>query len=348
MAGRSVTTFEHLESVDNAKLEEYNPAPLTAKRSLMQASPRFSNHSMIERTTVTGTTVLVRQEKMMKYLNFKVRLLAGLAILCFFAGITAKVAHAQTPTSGAMLTIDGTVAAHGTSGATHVHLVIYDSQIHSGNVQTPPCDPNFPTDAYVLQGGSWTGCDAGDDYEVTDGNILEGAHQNFGKADLIGTGYSFHIETHYVCANVCTDVKINLNLETAYCNTSGTICASPDDGFLTVTNNSGAAFAGTITLQGNSPGQGGLWCPAGGVAFDSWTTGLTASEEGSYVRLGLGSAGAPADSSNCGGFNAPQTITLVPVPGANKVQIGGDDFQITPFLGGVGDSLTVLPIPVPA
>ena len=53
-----------------------------------------------------------------------------------------------------------------------------------------------------------------------------------------------------------------------------------------------------------------------------------------------------ADSSNCGGFNAPQTITLV--AGANVVKIGGDAFQITPFLGGIGDQLTVLPIPVPA
>ncbi len=206
----------------------------------MQASPRFSNHSLMqESTTATGTTVLVRQEKIMKYLNVKVRLIACFAVLCFLVAAGSPVAQAQTPTSGALLKIDGTV------GATTVHLTIYDSQIHSGHVQTPPCVDytDFPTDAYVLQGGSWTGCDLGDAYEVSDGSQSGGgAHQFPGAADLTGTGYSFHIKTEYL-----------INGASLICNTNGDICASPDSGFLTVTNNSGAAFSGTITLQGNSP-----------------------------------------------------------------------------------------------
>jgi hypothetical protein len=273
----------------------------------------------------------------MKYLNVKVRLIACFAVLCLFAAANTSVAQAQTPTSGAMLKIDGNV------GATTVHLTIYDSQIHSGHVQTPPCDPNFPTDAYVLQGGSWTGCDPGDDYEVTDNNPLESPHQHPGIANLTGTGYSFHIETHYVCGGVCTDISS----EGPYCNTSLTICANPDSGFLTVTNNFAAAFTGTITLQGNSPVAGNSWCPVNGFALDTWATGLAAS--GGAVRLGLGSQGSPAqaDSSNCGGFNASQSIALTQGT-TSKVKIGGDDFEITPTLGGTGDTLTILPIPVPA
>ena len=129
----------------------------------------------------------------MKYLKNKVCVITCVTVIFCFAGASSPVAQAQTPTSGAMLTIDGTVGIVGVGlGAIPVHLVIYDSQIHSGQVQTPPCDPNFPTDAYVLQGGSWTGCDPGDAYEVTDGSqatLLNPHHQYPGAADLTGTGY---------------------------------------------------------------------------------------------------------------------------------------------------------------
>src|SRR5712692_732421 len=82
--------------------------------------------------------------------------------------LIAASAHAQAPTSGAMLTISGTVGSPGTP----VNIMIYDSQIHSGVVvQADVCDPaGYITDAHVLQGGSLTGCDNGDAYEVTDGN----------------------------------------------------------------------------------------------------------------------------------------------------------------------------------
>jgi hypothetical protein len=264
---------------------------------------------------------------MMKLLRLNFRLTAIFAVFCFLVAGSAAM-QAQTPKSGAMLKIDGTV------GATPVHLVIYDSQIHSGHVQAG-CDPNFPTDAYVLQGGSWTGCDNGDNYEITDGESLPIPHQYPGIANLSGTGYSFHIETHYL---------------SGACNTSRTICTNPDSGFLTVTNIYGTAFTGTITLQGNSTVAGAPFCPAGGVANDTWTSGLAANT--GSVTLALGSQGTnenpnTADSSNCKGFNATQTLTLNQGV-TSKFQIGNDDLTITPFLGGTGDSITVLPIPVPA
>src|SRR5207249_3906222 len=101
-------------------------------------------------------------------------------------------AFAQMPTSGALLSIDGT------AGSTPVHLKIYDSQIHSGSVQAAPTCSNpgdqIPTDAYVLQGGSATGCDTGDNFEVTDNNP-NSPHQASGvKANFSG----FRIETHYL------------------------------------------------------------------------------------------------------------------------------------------------------
>src|SRR5206468_5467021 len=81
----------------------------------------------------------------------------------------------------------------------------------------------------------------------------------------------------------------------AVCNTSGTICARPDSGFLTVTNNTGSAFSGTISLTGTSTGCG--------AASDSFT-GTLANSTGS-VTLALGAPGAVGsptqiDSSNCG------------------------------------------------
>jgi hypothetical protein len=304
----------------------------------------------------------------MKFFDWKTRLIARLAVLCFFAVVGSRVAQAQgTPKSGALLTISGSAG-----GA--VNIAIYDSQIHSGTVQSVPvgggsfciASDQIPTDAYVLQGGSADGCDAGDAFEVTDNNTSEGAHQAFGKTDVTVTGApalpgtGFHIETHYICSGACSGF-ISPPAFSPYCNTSGTICTTasgPDSGFLTVTNNTGFAFTGTITLQGSSPIAGGSFCPASiveggpGVAFDTWTTGLTASEDGSSVRLALGSEGSTespkgADTSNCGGFNAPQTLPLT----AGQTTIfafGNDAYKFTPQNSNVGDQLTFLPIPVPA
>lgn len=47
-----------------------------------------------------------------------------------------------------------------------VNLSVYDSGIHSGVFRVSPCD-GISTDAYVLQGGSPTGCDNGDGFETS-------------------------------------------------------------------------------------------------------------------------------------------------------------------------------------
>jgi len=256
--------------------------------------------------------------------------------------LSSAVAFSATPTSGALLTIDGT------AGTTAVHVKIYDSQIHSGTVQAAPtCGvaDQVPTDAYVLQGGSATGCDTGDDFEVTEANNPNAVHQAFGHTDISG----FHIETHYVCGpGPCGSVPAT----GAVCNTSGTICANPDNGFVTITNNTGSAFSGTISLTGTSPGAGDPWCPVGGAASDTWTSGLTTTGAGQAVTLALGSQGTVAtpknaDSSNCGGFNQPQHLTLSNTT-TSIAKFGKDDYQITPSNAMAGDTLDVLPVPLPS
>src|SRR5437667_6918769 len=71
----------------------------------------------------------------------------AMKLICCMAVVVLStvVAFSQTPKSGALLSIDGT----GASSA--VHLKIYDSQIHTGVVQIPPCSSadQIPTDAYV-------------------------------------------------------------------------------------------------------------------------------------------------------------------------------------------------------
>src|SRR6266568_5664577 len=128
----------------------------------------------------------------------------------------------------------------------------------------------------------------------------------------------------------------------AVCNTAQTICANPDSGFLTVTNNTGSSFSGTISLTGTSTGCG--------AASDSFT-GTLANSTGS-VTLALGAPGAVGsptqiDSSNCGGFNQAQLLTLTPNV-TSTAFFGKDDYQIKPLNSAAGDTLSVLPVPVPA
>ena len=319
--------------------------------------------------------------------------------------VTSVFCFSQNPpTSGAMLSIDGTP----NTASANVHVKIYDSQIHSGNVQvvptgggTPPCASadQIPTDAYVLQGGAPTGCDPGDAFEVTDNNSISNTHQDFGQKDLSG----FHIETHYkmntavsisgvtqkigndstyaytltsgpdlvagetiVVTGFTTDTGNNgtfvinsvvsgtsftvtnangvADSETAsgavtWCNTSGSICAAPDTGFITVTNNTGSSFSGTISLTGTSPTAGGF-CPAGGIASDSFT-GTLANSTGSRT-LALST-----DSSNCGGFNQPQSFQAT-AGQKSTISFGKDDYIFTPLNSASGDTFSILPVPVPA
>jgi hypothetical protein len=232
------------------------------------------------------------------------------------------------PTSGALLTINGTV------GLVAVNRNIYDSQIHTSTVRSVPIAPTpdggncnsvdarFQTDAYVLQGGSWTGCDPGDTFETSQGN---------GTASIFGTGYTFAITTFYTFGSV----------EVPQCNTQGNICVptnGPDSGFLTVTNNSGADFTGTISLSGISPIAGGSFCPPNGIASDSFTGTLPS---GGSVTLALS-----FDSSNCGGFNQSQTQTLSK-HGTITFQAGGDTWTDFAANNVGGEKITFLPVPTP-
>jgi hypothetical protein len=131
--------------------------------------------------------------------------ISALATLLALSLVVPTIAFAQSLESGPLLTIQSTDGS--------LHLGVYDSQIHSGTIQTSPCDGGLITDAYVLQGGSPTGCDNGDDYETS---------QKPGAFKFVGTGYEFDVTTFYQFGG---------------CNSTGNtgpiepICASPDSGF---------------------------------------------------------------------------------------------------------------------
>jgi hypothetical protein len=237
-----------------------------------------------------------------------------LAVVVALSVFISTAAFAQSLESGALLSIKSTDGS--------LNLAVYDSQIHSGNVQASPCDGALVTDAYVLQGGSPTGCDNGDSFEINHGP---------GSFKFVGTGYEFDVTTFYQYGG---------------CNTAGTICANPDTGFLTVTNNGTSSFTGTITLSGNSPIGGPPYCATGGAASDTWTSGLAA---GSSVTLALGTPNAESpynsDSSNCGGFTASQSLPLA-AGGTVKFPIGTDDYELAALDNAGGEQITLLPVPV--
>ena len=221
---------------------------------------------------------------------------------------------AQSLQSGALLSIQSSDGS--------LNLGVYDSQIHSGISHSFPCDNGLVTDAYVLQGGSAVGCDPGDSDETS---------QAPGTFEFAGSGYKLDVLTFY---------------QTGGCNTANTICANPDTGFVTVTNNGTSSFSGTISLSGNSSGMGAPYCATGGAALDTWTSGLAV---GASVTLALGTPNAEnpynSDSSNCGGFNAPQTQTLA--AGATAVfHVGTDDYELAGLDNAGGEQITLLPIPV--
>ena len=254
----------------------------------------------------------------MKIRRISAAMLASVVAMVLFG---SAVGSAQQLQSGALLTVqdsNGTVAA------------IYDSQIHSGNVHSSPCDAAaVVTDAYVLQGGSPTGCDNGDAFE---------AGQTPGSATITTSdGFTFTITTQYLLNSE----------ETTYCTGSTvesvpvpSICANPDTGFLTVTNTSEGAFTGTITLSGVAQNPNGISsgdCPPGGVASDTFTGTLGG---GGSVTLALST-----DSSNCGGFNASQSATLS-AKGTVIFHIGPDDYQIVGANNVGGETLTLDLVPV--
>jgi hypothetical protein len=231
--------------------------------------------------------------------------ISALAAAVALSVLIPTVAFAQSLESGALLSMKSSDGS--------LNLAIYDSQIHSGIVQASPCDNGVVTDAYVLQGGSPTGCDPGDAYETS---------QAHGMFKFLGTGYEFDLTTFYQFGG---------------CNSAGNICANPDTGFLTVTNNGSSTFTGTITLSGNSPQAGGSFCAPGGVASDSFTGTLTPGQARTFALS--------PDSSNCGGYNAPQTQTIS-AGGTAIFPVGTDDYELAALDNTGGEQITLLPVPV--
>jgi hypothetical protein len=87
--------------------------------------------------------------------------------------------------NGALLTITGWGADTG------INFSIHDADVHSGVFRISPCD-GISTDAFVLQGGSPTGCDNGDDFEVSqaDGKlVLTSETPEPGSLVLLGSGF---------------------------------------------------------------------------------------------------------------------------------------------------------------
>jgi hypothetical protein len=263
--------------------------------------------------------------------------------------LVAATAHAQT--SGAMLTITGTLGPK----ATPVNIMIYDSQIHSGLVQPSPCDSQT-TDAYVLQGGSPTGCAQSDLYEITDvasttppfftARTDAATHQDSGAKPIS----PFSIETHFICVGKCANGVAGASSVKSFCNTSGTICIQvlngnpADDGFIVVKNtglDKTSDFTGTITLQGNS-----TVC---GAASASDSLGPNYSlPHGQSVTLAMGKPGTVnPDSGTCAGFNWDQSQAIT-AGQPTTFLFGKDSFQVTPSDSNPGDVITFRPVPIAA
>lgn len=72
-----------------------------------------------------------------------------------------------------------------------VNLSVFDGQIHSGVPRVSPCD-GILTDAFVLQGGSPTGCDNGDGFETTQApghfSFVQNGTPEPGTLLLLGSG----------------------------------------------------------------------------------------------------------------------------------------------------------------
>jgi hypothetical protein len=236
------------------------------------------------------------------------------------------------PMSGALLTID----TPSSNSTTPIHVAVYDSQIHNGLVQavsaTGPCtatDAMFPTDAYVFQGASWTGCD-GDEVLTS----IPDASTNLVSAAGALVPYNFTVSTHYQCGPLFQG-QCNAPTKCASPDTTLTVNGIPqipicsyDSGFVTVTNN-GSDFTGTIQLAGQSTECGTITDSIGNLT------------SGNSVTLAL----AP-DSSFCGGFEAQQTKSIA-VGSTTKFPFGNDDYQVTPFNSNAGDAVTLMVVPYP-
>ena len=276
----------------------------------------------------------------MKVINFAFWLPVLVALTSGALVGQSVVQQFNPSTSGALLTINGTVTL--STGATvNVNASISDKDIHSGAIQTVPTSATaaastctaadqVATDAYLLQSGAPTGCDPGDSYE---GNNLS---NHDGQASLSdpAADYMFNIVTHYQCGpnhGAC-------NFGTTMTNTNGTV-TSGDTGFLTITNNGpvNSYFVGTITLEG-TPGPNAAavaGCTAGQNLRDSLTfttdSPFRASVQGApsgLVTLPQSKILALAfDTSGCGGFSSSQTVKAGSLSAGNTTTAAFDNTQ---------------------
>ena len=231
----------------------------------------------------------------------------GLVIL---SAVAAQAQGLNPSTTGALLTINGTVT-DGTN-STPVNVSISDKDIVAatnqplvgpGGASTCTAADEVPTKGYVLQAAAPTGCDPGDLFE---GTILDG-HATLSSTSG-AVAYTFSITTHYQCG----PNSGSCNFDATMTNTNGNII-SGDTGFLTVTNGgpSNTSFVGTITLEAN-PGPNaavGSGCTAGQPVTDSLTfTNIDPPlSAGQSVILALA-----GDSSGCGGFSSMNSFTTPP------------------------------------
>jgi dockerin type I repeat protein len=198
-------------------------------------------------------------------------------------------------TSGALLTINGTVNS-GTSSMP-VNVTLSDKDIHSGSFHTvmpgtgeDNCTvlDEISSDANVLQAGAPTGCDPGDPFE---GSLTDG-HASLTAPQGSAVSYNFGVTTHYQCVLIggaCSTLPADARINTKRTITSG------DTGFMTVFGSSLSSFTGTITLAAKSPVCGSV--------SDSFTGTLPADPAANVVFA------LAQDSSGCGGFTSSQVQT---------------------------------------
>jgi hypothetical protein len=232
--------------------------------------------------------------------------------------VTETLRGNPAPMSGQLLQLVGTVSSG--ANAMPVNLAIYDSQIHTGLSPVQPIpvsgsctafDATFPTDAYILQAGSWTGCDAGEAFEA---GLGQGSAKLTSPANAL-VPYEFDITTNYVCAPLdpvtheCNATPVNVHGINVN-----------DSSYITVTNAALSTFSGTITLSGLSTECGQLSDSVSPANFADGSISLTLVPQN----------GAAADNSFCGGFEAPQTMSIT-AGATTTFPYGQNDYKITPF-----------------
>lgn len=195
------------------------------------------------------------------------------------AGIFAvsSAPMAATLELGALFTF--TSSSGGPSGS------VYDSEIHSGVFRDVHAWPSalggapLLSDSYVVQGGDPYGGDTYDGFEVS---------QAPGHINLFG----FDIYTTYGWGNPSCGGGAGSQV-------GACIPGSPDTGWVTFVNNTGSAWTGILTLEGQR--YGGIY---GGPGYDI-NSGFVAIENGSNRTILINN-----ESSNYGGYNRIDVVGL--------------------------------------